>query len=293
MHFSGRTWRPPYERFSVIVEATAGCTHDACRFCSLYQDEPFRMAPLSQFEADLAEIRSHQPRARRVFWTGGNPFAMGYEQLKVRALLTREYLPKCQSIAMFARVPDILSKSVQQLERLRSFGINGLSIGAESGDDETLALANKGYTASELVEAGKRLEAAGIEYYLVYMTGLAGKDCGTRNALASAAAFNQLRPYIVAVDALTLFPGTELALMAETGQFIPAGEKERLKELRVFVEALEIRTHLLADTVTNVYPLQAILPKERASLLARLDNLLLTADEEAMQAYRKGLSTPG
>ena len=31
-------------------------------------------------------------------------------------------------------------------------GINGLSIGMESGDDETLALVNKGYTAADIVE---------------------------------------------------------------------------------------------------------------------------------------------
>ena len=59
-------------------------------------------------------------------------------------------------------------------------GINGLSIGVESGDDETLALANKGYTAADILEQCRKLDEAGIEYYFVYMTGLAGKDGGYR-----------------------------------------------------------------------------------------------------------------
>ena len=56
------------------------------------------MSPITEFESDLAEIKSHQPNARRIFLTGANPFAMSYENLRLRALTIREYLIKCQSI---------------------------------------------------------------------------------------------------------------------------------------------------------------------------------------------------
>ena len=52
MHFTGRTWRPPYESQSVILQATSGCTHNKCTFCSLYKDEKFRMSPMDEFEED-------------------------------------------------------------------------------------------------------------------------------------------------------------------------------------------------------------------------------------------------
>ena len=180
MHFTGRTWRSPYESQSVILQATSGCTHNKCTFCSLYKDEKFRMSPMDEFEEDLAEVKSYQPNARRVFLTGANPFAMSYENLKLRALTVREYLIKCQSIAMFASIRDIKNKEVWQLKKLRAMGINGLSIGTESGDDATLALANKGYTAADILEQCRKLDEAGIEYYFVYMTGLAGKGNGRR-----------------------------------------------------------------------------------------------------------------
>ena len=63
MHFTGRTWRPPYEAHSVIIQATSGCTYNKCRFCSLYKGECFRMSPIEEFEEDLAEIKNYQPRA--------------------------------------------------------------------------------------------------------------------------------------------------------------------------------------------------------------------------------------
>lgn len=247
------------------------------------------MSPMEEFEADLAEIKARQPNARRVFWTGGDPFAMSYENLRLRALTVRDYLIKCQTIAMFASIRDIKSKEVWQLKKLRAAGINGLSIGTESGDDGTLALANKGYTAEDILTQCRKLEEAGIEYYLVYMTGLAGKGNGIRNAVNSAELFSQLRPYIISVDSLTLFPGIPLHEMARRGQFVPAGERERIEELGTFIERLEIRVHLLADTSTNFYPVTAFLPKERERVLSELRRVLDTTGEEEMAAYRNSL----
>ncbi len=293
MHFAGRTWRPPYEAHSVIIQATAGCTYNKCRFCSLYKDECFRMSPMEEFEEDLEEIKSRQPYARRIFWTGANPFAMGYENLKLRALTVRDYLIKCQTMAMFASIRDIKDKEVWQLRKLRAMGINGLSIGIESGDDDTLALAGKGYTADDIVKQCQKLDEAGIEYYFVYMTGLAGKDKGYGNAVNSARLFNRLNPYFISVDSLTLFQGTELYLMERKGRFFPAGEKERLKELQVFIQNLQIRTHLFADSRSNFYPITAYLPKERSQAIRGLQHILDTVSEEAMSEYRKSLKSLG
>lgn len=293
MHFTGRTWRPPYEAHSVIIQATAGCTYRKCRFCNLYQNECFRMSPMEEFEEDLAEIKRYQPYARRLFFTGANPFAMSYENLKLRALTVRDYLIKCQSIAMFASIRDIMDKEVWQLRKLRAMGINGLSIGTESGDDTTLALAGKGYTAADILEQCRKLDEAGIEYYFVYMTGLAGKGAGRRNAVNSAVLFSQLNPYFVSVDSLTLFPGTELYRMAQTGVFVPAGEKERLEELQMFIRNLQIRTHLFANSVSNFYPVTAYLPKEREKVVSELQYIMETVSEEEMAAYRRNLKELG
>lgn len=118
LHFTGRTWRPPYEAHSVIIQATSGCAYAKCRFCSLYKDGRFRLSPMEEFEAELAEIKGYQPYARRTFWTGANPFAMNYENLKLRALTVRDYLIKCRTMAMFCSIRDIKDK-----ERWQFFAI--------------------------------------------------------------------------------------------------------------------------------------------------------------------------
>lgn len=293
MHFTGRTWRPPYEAYSVIIQAASGCTYRKCRFCSLYKDECFRMSPIDEFEEDLAEIKRYQPNARRIFWTGADPFSMSYENLKLRALTVRDYLIKCRTMAMFASIRSIQDKEVWQLRKLRAMGINGLSIGVESGDDDTLALADKGYTAADILEQCRKLDEAGMEYYFVYMTGLAGKGGGYRNAENSAELFSRLNPYFVSVDSLTLFPDTELYQMAQQGTFVPAGEKERIRELQILISNLKIRTHLLANTVSNFTPVTAYLPYERGKVIRELQFVLDNTDEKEMREYRKNLKSLG
>ena len=291
MHFTGRTWRPNYEADSCIIQLTAGCTYHKCHFCNLYKEEPFAMSPLSEFEEDLSEIKSYQPHARRIFITGANPFALSYEKLKPYILTVRDYLIKCQSIAMFASIRDIKSKEVWQLRKLRAMGVNGLSIGVESGDDDTLVLANKGYTSQDILEQCRKLNEAGIEYYFVYMTGLAGKGAGYRNAINSAKIFSQLNPYFISVDSLTLFPGTKLFDMEKDGKFIQSGEKERIQELQTFIKSLQIRTHLFANSKSNFYPIVAYLPKERNSAIRELQYVIDTVEEKEMRHYRNLLKS--
>ena len=290
MHFTGPIWRPPYEAHSVLLQVTAGCSQDKCRFCSLYPGIKFRMSPKEEIEADLKIIQYYQPRARRMFLTGSNPFVMSYNRLYDLAMLIHDYLPKCE-IGMFARISDIKNKNVEQLKELRSLGYNGISIGTETGDDITLSEMNKGNTAQDTLEQCRKLEEAGIEYYFVYLTGLAGKGNGQRNALASAKLFTQLKPYFISVVSLTLFPESELYQDTISGKYEVSSEYERVDELITFVENLENETTLLANTVSNPIPMTGILPKEKDKLLKQLQAIKVEISESELKSYRENIKS--
>ena len=55
---TGTIWRPPFEAYSALLQVSAGCTHHKCKFCTLYEDVPFkfRMSPLSEIEEDLSML---------------------------------------------------------------------------------------------------------------------------------------------------------------------------------------------------------------------------------------------
>ena len=103
--------------------------------------------------------------------------------------------------------------------------------------------------------------------------------------------FSQLNPYFISVDSLTLFPGTKLFDMEKDGKFIQSGEKERIQELQILIQNLQIRTHLFANSKSNFYPTAAYLPKERSFIIRELQNIINTVSEEEMQRYRSTMQS--
>ena len=194
LHFDGQIWRPPYEANSQLLQVTSGCTWSKCKFCSLYYGTPFRMSPISEIEEDLNVIRQWQPRARRLYLTGANPFALSYNRLMDIAILLRKYLPGLVSFGMFARVTDIAPKSVEELKNLRHMKLDSINIGIETAHDETLDRMTNGYHASDSLEQLSTLDEAGIHYNVFYLNGLGGKDKGVESAVATADMLNQLHP---------------------------------------------------------------------------------------------------
>ena len=191
MHYNGPVIRPQTDADSVFIEVTVGCTHDSCTFCNFYDGYPFRVAPLEQVEADLKEAAQYNPHAKKVWASGGNPYALSTEKLAVLAKLFKKYLPEGR-ISTYARVDDLLRRSVEDMRYLKQLGFDDIVVGIESGDDEVLAHTKKGYTAADILEGCKKLEQAGVDYRVIYLGGLAGHGKAHKSAKKSAALLNQL-----------------------------------------------------------------------------------------------------
>ncbi len=291
LHFTGQIWRPPYEASSQLLQVTAGCTHNKCKFCSLYHGTKFRLSPITEVEEDLKVIQQYQPRARRVFLTGANPFALSYNRLLDLGLLIRKYLRYCESIGMFARISDIKPKTVEELKNLRHLGFDSISIGTESGDDETLARMDKGYTGNDIIEQCKKLEEANIRYNFVYLTGLAGKNKGQQNAINTAMVFNQLHPFTINFVSLTVFPESKLYQEIQNGEYVEATEHERLLELKTFISNLNIETTLLGNTVSNTIPFVGMIPNDKVRILNELDLAIRQISEHELKQYRDSIKS--
>ncbi len=308
MHFTGTIWRPPYEAGALLLQVTAGCTHHGCKFCTLYDDLPFRFraSPRGEIEDDLRELQLlvnsptamlsarlqglERPRTpRRVFLTGANPFALSFERLESIARLIRRYLPQVESIGCFARVTDVGAKTDAQMLRLRALGYDGLSIGAETGDGAALSFMNKGYAAGEIVSQARRLDGAGISYNFTYLAGISGAGRGQAGARESARVFNQTRPRIIGSSMLTLYPNSELYGEARAGRWAEAGELEKLSEIRTLIELLEIPVHFATLGASNAVLAEGELPGDRQEMLNTLDSAVSRLSEEELRQYRVNL----
>ena len=292
MHYTGTLDRNPYEPPSPMLEITQGCTHNACKFCTMYKDVPFRMSPLEWVEEDLREIASYAPDTRRLQLIGADPFCMSFSRLDRICDLVHQYLPQVTVMTMAARVDNVKNKTVEELRILREKGMVELNLGVESGDDWTLERINKGYHAADILEQTRKLDEAGVAYWMTFLNGVAGREHSREHALHSAEIFSQCHPTVVGTGGLTLFPGTPLLEEARRGEFEPLSEKEMLEELKLFVENLNcdcafITHHTISGT--NLTGPDFLGRKEK--IVATLQNTIDHGDLDRMAAIRRSKRT--
>lgn len=288
MHFTETVYRNPYWPTWPLLQITQGCTHNACKFCTMYRDVPFKMQPMEWIEEDLKELRVMDPDARTLQLLSANPLAPTYDRLAPILEKINEALPHMEMIYASTRVTDVRNKSVEELRKLRDMGLKEISLGVESGDDWTLERINKGYHAEDILEQCHKLEEAGIRYWMTFLNGVAGKEHSQEHAIHSAEIFSQCSPMVVGTGGLTLFPGTPLLEEAEQGTFTPLSEQEMLTELRTFVEHLTcdcafITHHTISGT--NLTGPNFLQRKEK--ILAALDHEIRHGDLDRMAAIRR------
>ena len=238
MHFTEPVYRNPYWPTWPLLEVTQGCTHNKCKFCTMYKDIRFDVRSLDEIEADLRELAATDPHARTIQLLSGNPLALPAHRMAPILQKINEYLPDMEFVYMAGRVSDLRNKTVEQLRELRDLGMREISLGTESGDDWTLDRVHKGYHAEDIIEQCAKLDEAGIRYWHTFLNGAAGRSHSREHAVNSARVFSQTHPMVVGTGGLTLFPGTPLLDEANRGEFDPLTEQEMLEEVLLFVENL-------------------------------------------------------
>ncbi len=238
MHFTDTVYRNPYWPTFPLLQITQGCTHNKCKFCTMYQSVSFRLQPMEWIEEDLKELAECDPDAWSIQLLSANPLVLTYDKLARIFELIHKYLPKMEYIYTQGRVSDLKNKTVEQLKNLKDLGMREISLGVESGDDWTLDRINKGYHAEDIIEQCKKLADAGIDFWMTFLNGVAGREHSINHAIHSAEIFSRCNPMLVGTGGLVLFPGTPLLEDAENGRFDPLTEKEMLIELKTFVEHL-------------------------------------------------------
>lgn len=291
MHYTGTVWRPPYEAWSALLQVTAGCTHHKCKFCTLYEDIPFKfkMSPINEIEDDLKELCYFAPDVTRMFLVGANPFVLTTGKLREIAYLSKQYLNRLKTIGCFARITDITPKSVDELKYLRSCGYNGITIGVETGDDEALVFMNKGYSSADILEQCRKLDSAGLEYNFFYLTGICGKGKSKQGVANTLKIFNQLNPKIVGASMLTIYPTSELCREIQNGNWTEESETEKYEELKMLVQGLEIKTHFAALGASNAIQLHGNIPTDKNELITVIDDFLNCFGETELKRYRNNL----
>jgi radical SAM superfamily enzyme YgiQ (UPF0313 family) len=275
MRYEGNIYRPPSEAYSLIIQATIGCSHNACTFCSMYKDKRFRIRPVEEVLEDIHESGKYHRQVDRVFLADGNALAMKTDDLKRILLKIREAFPNCERVGIYSSPKDILRKTEAELMELGELGLGIAYMGLESGSDTVLTSIRKGVTAEEMIMAGKKLMSSGIKLSVTLISGLGGKALWKEHAIESARVLNEINPHYLGLLTLLIEPGTEMEQQVNKGGFQLLSPNEVLEETRLLIERLTVNNCVFrSNHASNYFALAGTLPQDKERLLKEIDYAL-------------------
>ncbi len=292
LRYEGSIWRPPSEARSLILQATVGCSHNACIFCVSYKTKQYRVRGADAIQSDLDSLNnSYKQQVSRVFLADGNALAMSTTEMLDTLKVLYGNLPSLQRVGVYGYAKDVRRKSVDDLKELYNAGLGIVYLGLETGDDDLLRWARKGIDSSENIQACKKIRDAEIPLSLTIILGLGGLDNSSKHAKATAHVLNQIDPEYVGALTLMTPPGTQIHEMVESKKFIPMKPMDILTELKTLIEHLELTNCVFrTNHASNYLPISGTLSQDKFQLLEILTETIETgATSNLRPSFMRGL----
>jgi radical SAM superfamily enzyme YgiQ (UPF0313 family) len=275
MHYEGFIIRPPSEADSLLLQVTLGCSHNKCTFCGTYREKRFTIKEDAIIDADIDYASTNLRFFRRVFLIDGDALIIPQQRLVRILSRIREKMPWIQRVGIYANAKGILRKTEGELAILRDLGLGVVYFGLESGDAQVLQDVRKGHTPERMIEAGRKIRAAGMKLSVMVILGLAGRERSFEHARATGKALSAIDPNYVGVLTLMIYPGTPLAAQVSDGQFELLTPHEMLEELREMLTHTDMTRGLFfANHASNYLPLRVKMPADKQKAIQSLDNAL-------------------
>jgi radical SAM superfamily enzyme YgiQ (UPF0313 family) len=191
-----------------------------------------------------------------------------------------EYLkktfPSVERITSYARGKTVSGKSVEELQELRRAGLSRIHIGLETGYDALLRYIQKGVTAREQIDAGKKVKEAGISLSEYVVLGLGGKAMWREHAIETAEVLNQIDPDFIRVRSLKVLKSMALYRKIEEGEFLLQSDDEIVAEERLLIDSLTgISSTFASDHILNLLEeVEGEFPEAKEKMLAVIDRYL-------------------
>jgi len=301
--------RPPSEHASYYLPLTSGCSNNTCAFCaysftnlgvrdlqdvrgeidamSIYMSSHVRLPD----QPDIVYAILRRWDGRRVFLQDGDALVYPYPKLVEVLQYLNGKFPALERIASYATPQDVLRRSVDELKALKDLKLGIIYMGVESGDDEVLRRIKKGATHYEMVEAARKVKAAGILLSMTVILGLGGVQGSPQHAMETARILTEMDPDYAGALTLTLIPGTPLYQEWEQGKFELITPFDSLKELRAMVEHADFSNCFFSSMhASNYFAIRGNMPADKRKMLAQLDSILSKNDPDLLRPeYLRGL----
>ncbi len=281
MRYEGSVYRPPSEAYSLIIQATIGCSHNGCTFCPMYWDKKFRTRSFDEIYRDLREARREHPHVRRIFFADGDALCLATDKLLPLLEAVKALFPECERVGIYGRADNIKRKTDDELLKLKEAGLGIIYLGAESGSAEVLRRVNKGETPEDMVTAVHRAENAGIQVSVTFISGLGGRELMEQHAIETGRMIGRMGASYVGLMTLMIAPGSSISADIASGKFEPLNSRDIMKELELILINADCKKDCVirSNHASNRLVLKGVLPQDRDRLL---DQVRRAMEDEKM-----------
>lgn len=275
IHYDHPLYRPPAEADNVIVQATYGCSHNSCTFCSMYKSKRYRIRDTRDVFKEIDELAACYPDAHRVFLADGDALSLGTEHLLAILTYLHKAFPRLSRVSMYATAQNLLNKSEDDLRLLRENGLSLVYFGIETGNDSLLKRICKGVEASQIITALNKAEKAKIKVSATVILGIGSHALSKEHIEDTAKIVNATKINYLSTLQLGLEDGVKERFFKSFGDtFTMPDDHQLLDEQKRFIELLS-PTHSVifrSNHASNALHLSGTLPKDKARLLREIES---------------------
>lgn len=289
MEYYGNVFRPPSEAYSLILQATIGCSHNKCTYCNMYRGEKFIIRKKADLYKDIAEVAFYNPNIKKVFLADGDALMIKTEDLSEILDKLYETFPKLNHVGIYASPKSVLIKTPQELKLLKSKGLTIAYLGVETGSDKVLKDVNKGVGSVEMTKSAIMLKQAGITLSIMILIGIGGREDSAEHIRGTVELINNVSPDYLSFLTLMIPEDTELYKKVIRGEFTPLDPFEGIYEIRNIMAGLEVKNKVIvrSNHASNYINLRGSLPEDKKAMLSALDEALNHRDSyESVIAYK-------
>jgi len=290
-------FRPPSEWKSLILQVTNGCSWNKCTFCDMYtsEDKKFKPKKIDLIEEEIVKVAKSGMPTGRVFLADGDAMMLPFKRLKEILELIKLHLPQVTRVSSYCLPRNLGNKTVEQLAELKDLGLKLMYIGCESGDDQVLALIEKGETYQSSLIALNKIKQAGMKSSVMILNGLGGPELSRQHAINSAKLMNEAQPNYLSTLVVS-FPLGEIRFAEKFSQgslkpFRQLTQQELFSEMEILLSELDLeKTIFRSDHASNYLVLKGILGNDKEALLNQVRQALQKpSDANLRQEWQRGL----
>jgi radical SAM superfamily enzyme YgiQ (UPF0313 family) len=282
--------RPPSEAKSLLIRTVRGCNWNRCLFCGIYDyfDTPYAERTVGEVIKDIDALHEmYGDIFKTAFLGDANPLHLPADFLVEVLKHLRVKFPSVNRVTAYARASSLAKKTQAELLAIHDAGLDRVHVGMESGSDAVLSLHKKGTSQKQLIDAGKKSMASGMELSFYFLLGLGGQALWEDHVKDSACVINEVKPHFVRVRRLWIHPMSKLMEKIHAGEFIEQTAEGTVIELRDLIAALDPTPAVLAcDHSNNYIQVFGRLDENREEMLRLINTFLALPEKQRQEHYR-------